>query len=61
MRILHEKREMESKIVDLCFMVRIVVIKFNELIIDEAPAKWREKIEVSTECPLWNIIFERGG
>lgn len=40
---------------------KIVVIKFTAPRIDEIPAKWREKIERSTEGPAWAIPAERGG
>ena len=38
-----------------------VVMKFKAPKIDEAPAKWREKIARSTEAPAWAILPERGG
>ena len=45
----------------LGFIFRIVIIKFRELIIEEAPAKWREKIVKSTEFPEWKITLDNGG
>jgi len=39
----------------------IVVMKFTAPRIDLAPAKWRLKIERSTEAPEWAITLERGG
>lgn len=39
----------------------IVVIKFTAPIIDEIPAKCKEKIAKSTELPLWAMLEERGG
>ena len=39
----------------------MVVIKFKAPRIEEAPAKWREKIAKSTEAPEWNKLPERGG
>jgi hypothetical protein len=38
-----------------------VVIKFTAPKIDETPARWREKIAISTEAPAWAIPAERGG
>jgi hypothetical protein len=39
----------------------IVVIKLIAPKIDEAPAKWRLKIDRSTEAPEWAILELRGG
>lgn len=39
----------------------IVVIKLIAPKIEEIPAKWREKIVKSTDCPLWKIWFDNGG
>jgi hypothetical protein len=39
----------------------IVVIKFAEPRIEDAPAKWSEKIVKSTEDPMWAIFEARGG
>jgi hypothetical protein len=39
----------------------IVVIKLIAPKIEEAPAKWREKIVRSTAGPLWARLFARGG
>lgn len=38
-----------------------VVIKFTAPRIEEAPAKWREKIAKSTEGPAWARFLARGG
>jgi hypothetical protein len=38
-----------------------VVIKLIDLIIDEAPAKWREKIAQSTAGPAWETFPANGG
>jgi hypothetical protein len=38
-----------------------VVIKFSAPKIDEAPAKWREKIARSTEGPAWARFLASGG
>jgi len=39
----------------------IVVMKLIVLIMEDAPARWREKIARSTEGPLWAILFAKGG
>jgi len=45
-----------------CHRILITVeIKFTAPRIDEAPAKWREKIARSTEGPAWAIFLARGG
>jgi len=38
----------------------IVVIKFIEARIEEAPARWREKMARSTLPPAWAMLLERG-
>lgn len=38
-----------------------VVIKFNEPKIDDAPARWREKIARSTDGPEWAKFAANGG
>lgn len=37
------------------------MIKFTAPIIEEIPAKWREKIAKSTDAPLWAILEDKGG
>lgn len=39
----------------------IVVIKLIAPIMDDAPAKWSEKIAKSTDGPEWARFLERGG
>lgn len=39
----------------------IVVIKFNAPIIEDTPARWREKIAQSTLIPPWYIVSLKGG
>lgn len=39
----------------------IVVIKLIEAKIEEAPAKWREKIARSTDPPACAMLLESGG
>lgn len=58
---LHGKRGVLS---DFCRRNRefiMVVIKFAAPRIELIPAKWREKIAMSTDGPLWKVIWERGG
>lgn len=43
------------------FILIEVVIKLIAPKIDEIPARCKEKIEISTAFPEWNILFERGG
>ena len=38
-----------------------VVIKFTAPRIEETPAKWREKIPISTEAPACAMAAARGG
>jgi len=42
-------------------MLITVVIKFKAPIIDDTPARWREKIARSTDGPAWAIFLARGG
>jgi len=43
------------------FIFKIVEIKLIAPRIDEIPAIWREKIEMSTAFPEWNKLFDKGG
>lgn len=48
--------------VNPCHRILItVVIKFTAPRIDEAPAKWSEKIARSTEGPAWAMFLAKGG
>jgi hypothetical protein len=38
-----------------------VQIKFTAPKIDEAPAKWSEKIAMSTDGPAWAMFLASGG
>jgi len=42
-------------------MLITVVIKFTAPKIDEAPARWREKMARSTDGPAWAILLANGG
>lgn len=60
-KTLHENRVIISNFIDNAFILVMVTIKFKDLIIDDTPAKCKDKIVKSTEIPEWNISFERGG
>jgi len=57
----HTNKGIDSIFMDLGFMLIIVVMKLIAPKIDEAPAKWREKIAKSTARPSWANCLERGG
>ena len=42
-------------------ILRMVEIKLMAPRMEEAPARWREKMARSTEGPLWALLAERGG
>ncbi len=42
-------------------MLKIVVMKLIAPRIDEAPARWSEKIAMSTAAPGWPVSLESGG
>jgi len=51
-----------SSIVDLAGrMFRMVVMKLIAPRIEDTPARWREKIVISTEDPEWKMLLDRGG
>lgn len=60
-KILQEKRGIWLAFINLGFIFKIVMMKFKELIIDEIPAKCKDKIDISTEWFEWYIVEERGG
>jgi hypothetical protein len=39
----------------------MVEMKFTDAIMDEAPARWREKIARSTDGPACAIFLDKGG
>lgn len=57
----HVNNEIWSNFINLIFILNIVEIKLIAPKIDEIPAIWSEKIEKSTDGPVWAIIDERGG
>lgn len=50
-----------SKVIPGGRILIIVEIKFTAPKIEEAPARWREKIAISTEGPLCEIPEASGG
>src|SRR6267143_5793578 len=52
-RIDHTKSGMRCKVIPGARMLKIVVMKLIELMIDEAPARCSEKIAMSIEGPGW--------
>lgn len=58
----HKKRGIEdNQARSLLRAQKIVQRKLIAPIIEEAPARWREKIAISTPIPEWNWALERGG
>jgi len=60
-RIDQTKSGVRSIVIPGARILIIVVIKFMEAMIEDAPAKWREKIARSTQPPPWATGPERGG
>lgn len=57
----HTNSEVRSISIPGARMLIIVVIKLTAPRIEETPARWREKMERSTEPPAWAVALERGG
>jgi hypothetical protein len=57
----HTNKGTRSMRYPLLRMFITVEIKFTAPRIDEAPARWREKIAMSTEGPACAIFLARGG
>jgi len=55
------KRGRRSKEIPGARIFIIVVIKLMEAKIEEAPARWREKIARSTDPPACAILLDSGG
>jgi len=60
-RILQENKETISIKIEFCRITKIEQIKFNDLMIEEIPAKWRDKIVKSIDDPEWNSTLDKGG
>lgn len=57
----HTNNGMRSRLIPLQRIFIVVVIKFSALIMEEAPAKCKEKITKSTDGPACEIFLESGG
>lgn len=57
----HTNKGIRSKVNPCHRMLITVVIKFTAPRIDEAPARWREKIAKSTDGPACAIFLAKGG
>lgn len=57
----HTNNGMRSRDIPGDRILIIVVIKLIAPKIEEIPAKWREKIAISTEAPEWEMLDESGG
>jgi len=55
------KRGIRSIVIPLLRMLMTVVIKLTDPKIEETPARWREKIPISTEAPAWAMLAAKGG
>lgn len=54
-------RGVRSHVIPSARILIIVVIKLTAPRIEDAPAKWRLKIERSTDAPAWAIPADNGG
>lgn len=57
----HTNKGIRSRRIPCHRILITVVIKFTAPRIDEAPAKCKEKIAMSTDGPAWAIFLARGG
>ena len=57
----HTNKGILVRVIPICRIFIIVVIKLIAPKIDEAPAKWREKIVKSTEALVCARLPDRGG
>jgi hypothetical protein len=57
----HTKRGTRSNVIPLARILMIVEIKLIAPKIEEIPAKWREKMVISTEAPLCEMFADKGG
>lgn len=57
----HGNRGVLSPFCPFVRRLRMVAMKLAAPRIDLAPARWREKMAISTGGPLWAILPERGG
>lgn len=57
----HENKVAWVKLEDVTCIFRKVDIKLIAAMMEEAPARCKEKIARSTDGPLWAMLLERGG
>jgi len=57
----HTNKGTRSNDIPLVRILMIVEIKLMAPKIEEAPARWSEKMVMSTDPPLWEIFADRGG
>ena len=57
----HTNKGVRSQVIPAVRILIIVVIKFTAPKIEDAPARWRLKIDRSTDAPACAIPEERGG
>lgn len=50
-----------SRMRELVRMLITVTTKLIEAAMEDTPARWREKMAMSTAGPLWNRLSARGG
>lgn len=55
------KRGIRSRVIKLLRMFSVVEMKLIAPKIEEIPAKWSEKIEISTDLPAWARFLDSGG
>ena len=60
-KILQENNEVISNIIDFWRIIIIEDKKFNDLRIEEIPAKCKDKIVKSIDKPEWKLELDRGG
>lgn len=57
----HTKRGIRSRVMPTLRILIMVVIKLAAPRMEETPARWREKIPISTEAPAWAMAAAKGG
>lgn len=57
----HTNRGICSNLIAFIRRFKIVVMKLIAPRIEDTPARWSEKMAISTPIPLWNICVDRGG
>lgn len=57
----HTNKGVRSHVIPAVRILIIVVMKFTAPKIEDAPARWRLKIDRSTEAPAWATPEDKGG